>query len=118
MEDSLQAELEKKGVGKVDIVRLENTQMGSLGLSGYDKEDVKYQLLPSPTDPNLPVEAWPGREGTAEKREREKKMNFRTLAGSALSEEGVLVGPAVKYASQVVIDKTGVALWRRVVKAE
>ncbi len=108
---------EKIGLGRVKIVKLEDTRMGALGLSGYDEDSVKYKLLPA-QDKNLAAMAWPGRKGTAETQTQEGITWLFVLAGRArISEEienGLFVGPAVKYTkSGAEVDGRGAALWTK-----
>lgn len=116
MEGSLQEELEGEGFGRVKIVRLENTQMGALGVIGYDEQGVGYKLFPA-KDPNLAAMVWPGKEGTPKEQIQEGAMWLLLMAGRERIKikEGLFVGPAVKYASKAEVDDRGAALWRRVV---
>lgn len=117
MEVSLQKTLEGNGFGRVKIVRLENTNNGVLGMTGYDEQGTKYKLLPADKNKNLAVMTWLGNEGTDQMRVLEGVMNLLALKGTQNSNGDLFVGPAVNYLkSEVKVDEKGVALWLKAVK--
>lgn len=110
----MQEALEGNGFGKVNIVRLENTNKGALWLVGYNEQNVGHRLLPA-KDKNLAVMAWPGKGETDQSQIQEGITNLLVLKGTQSNDGDLFVGPAVNYSSpETRIDERGAALWTKV----